>query len=54
MKYLPIVIPFALGTVVGGMLPKLKALVQSYAAGIDTETAIRQVLGIESGCTSLK
>ena len=25
--------------------PKLKALVQSYAAGIDTETAIRQVLG---------
>jgi tetratricopeptide (TPR) repeat protein len=27
--------------------PKLKALVQSYAAGIDTETAIRQVLGID-------
>jgi tetratricopeptide (TPR) repeat protein len=27
--------------------PKLKALVQSYATGIDTETAIRQVLGVE-------
>jgi tetratricopeptide (TPR) repeat protein len=27
--------------------PKLKALVQSYATGIDTETAIRQVLGTE-------
>ncbi len=27
--------------------PKLKALVQSYAAGIDTEAAIRQVLGVE-------
>jgi tetratricopeptide (TPR) repeat protein len=29
--------------------PKLKALVQSYATGIDTETAIRQVLGVELG-----
>lgn len=27
--------------------PKLKALVQSYATGIDTETAIKQVLGVE-------
>ena len=27
--------------------PKLKALVQSYATGIDTEAAIRQVLGVE-------
>jgi tetratricopeptide (TPR) repeat protein len=27
--------------------PKLKALVQSYANGIDTEAAIRQVLGVE-------
>ena len=27
--------------------PKLKALVQSYATGVDTETAIRQVLGVE-------
>ncbi len=27
--------------------PKLKALVQSYATGIDTEAAIRQVLGVD-------
>jgi cellulose synthase operon protein C len=27
--------------------PKLRALVQSYATGIDTETALRQVLGVE-------
>ena len=27
--------------------PKLRALVQSYATGIDTETAIKQVLGVE-------
>jgi tetratricopeptide (TPR) repeat protein len=27
--------------------PKLKALVQSYATGIDTKTAIQQVLGVE-------
>ncbi|MEO8682677.1 MAG: tetratricopeptide repeat protein [Vicinamibacterales bacterium] len=27
--------------------PKLKALVQSYATGIDTETAIKQVLGVD-------
>jgi hypothetical protein len=27
--------------------PKLKALVQSYATGVDTEAAIKQVLGVE-------